>query len=76
MKIKNAYFPKAFPASILLITTDGKHYLARRCPFHHIQDSELHHLPVYDSLKPERFWDSWDEIPEYALRFYGLEKET
>lgn len=73
MKIKAAYYPRTMPYHIMLVALDGKHYITKTDPFRKILPGELIPVPGYDLTQPERFWNDYDKIPAYALRFYGLE---
>lgn len=74
MIIKDAYYPPNLPTKILLVLPDGHHYMANLQPFRKLTMADLQPLATYDKTIPERYWDKRDRIPDYALRFYGLEK--
>lgn len=72
MKVDSAWYPRQLPTKIMLVI-DGKHYAANLTPFRRIASAELQPMPTWDANPPEQFWDDRDRIPEYVLRFYGLE---
>lgn len=74
MLIKDAYYPRNLQTQIMLILPDDHHYIANLTPFRHITPKELHPLPAYDHMKPERYWDKFDAVPEYVLPFTGWKK--
>ena len=73
LKVKNAYYCRQLPTQLLIILEDGNHYLTNVHPFRHITQAELTPIPLYDTRRPERFYDEYDCIPDYILPFYGLQ---
>ena len=67
MKIKNAYYTKAMVTQIVIETENGKFYRANLSPFREVKEKELQPLAFFAPVMGE-------EIPDYTLRLYGLEK--
>ena len=69
MKIKNAFYSKSMTNQIIVEMTNGKFYRTNLSPFREVNEGELHPLACFAPIMGE-------EIPNYTLRFYGLEKEV
>ena len=69
MKIKNAWYHKQLTFKIVLEFPDGTIRMTDTAPFRIITEKEL---------EPLAYWNpaGGDEIPNYILRFYGLELEN
>jgi hypothetical protein len=68
MKIKNAFYSKSMPTQIIVEMNNGKFYRTNLSPFREVKEDEIHPLACFAPIMGE-------EIPDYTLRFYGLEKK-
>lgn len=69
MKIENAYYMKQMPTRIAIKLKDGTLKHASLIPFRQITENDLKPLIGYYNI------DNADSIPDYTLKFYGLDKE-
>ena len=74
MLIKDAFYLRQMPTQIAIVLTDDRVMHTSITPFRQIDASELHPLIAMQNPVVRKNMLT-DRVPEYILRFYGLEKE-
>lgn len=72
MKIKAAYYLRNLPTKIAVVLPDGRALITNLTPFRQITEDELSTLAAFEQPAYRRAM-LVDKIPDYTLRFYGLE---
>lgn len=73
MQIKGAWYKSQYPTDIVIMLSDNRIARFQQSPFREIAEEELEPTPA---VNPATLTDQkkHEEVPEYLLRFYGLEK--
>lgn len=72
MKIKAAYYLRTLPDKIAVVLPDDRAMITDLAPFRAVTEDELAPLAALDQPAYRRAMLG-DKVPDYALRFYGLE---